>query len=290
MGSTTHIVDEAGQVQNRYEYDAWGNITVQEEAVPNRFKYTGQQLDPVTQQYYLRARFYNPVIARFTQEDTYRGDGLNLYAYCANNPVYYADPTGYKKSSVWGTDDKGRTTYTDASGNIYKQDAKGNWHDSSGTFCPNPTGQNRPSSPKAPTTNASPTAGQIGRRGEEIATEMLRQNGWEIITPIKNGSDNGTDIVARSSDGRLGFFEVKSTDGGEIGVLSQRQSDMDFFVRDVLTNAAYKKGRYQSISDAISQVAQQILKEYDARPWDVTGSVIGVDISNEEVYISRWNR
>ena len=97
MGSTTHIVDENGKVQNRYEYDAWGNITAQEEAIPNRFKYTGQQLDPVTQQYYLRARFYNPVIARFTQEDTYRGDGLNLYAYCANNPVFYVDPSGNEK-------------------------------------------------------------------------------------------------------------------------------------------------------------------------------------------------
>jgi hypothetical protein len=49
----------------------------------------------VTQQYYLRARYYNPVIARFTQEDIYRGDGLNLYAYCANNPVVYYDPSGY---------------------------------------------------------------------------------------------------------------------------------------------------------------------------------------------------
>ena len=94
MGSTTHIVDEAGAVQNRYEYDAWGNITAQEEAIPNRFKFTGQQFDPVTQQYYLRARFYNPVVARFTQEDTYRGDGLNLYAYCESNPVFYVDPTG----------------------------------------------------------------------------------------------------------------------------------------------------------------------------------------------------
>ena len=94
MGSTTHIVDEAGVVQNWYEYDAWGNITAKQEAIPNRYTYYGQQLDPITQQYYLRARFYNPVIARFTQEDTYRGDGLNLYAYCHNNPVFYIDSSG----------------------------------------------------------------------------------------------------------------------------------------------------------------------------------------------------
>ena len=93
MGSCTHIVDDS-KVLNEYEYDAWGNIASQKETVKNRFKFNGQQLDPITQQYYLRARFYNPIIARFTQEDTYRGDGLNLYAYCANNPVYYVDPSG----------------------------------------------------------------------------------------------------------------------------------------------------------------------------------------------------
>ena len=52
-------------------------------------------LDPVTQQYYLRARLYNPVIGRFTQEDTYYGDGLNLYQYCQANPVGYVDPSGH---------------------------------------------------------------------------------------------------------------------------------------------------------------------------------------------------
>ena len=30
------------------------------------------------------------------QEDMYRGDGLNLYAYCANNSVMYYDPSGYE--------------------------------------------------------------------------------------------------------------------------------------------------------------------------------------------------
>ncbi len=96
MGSITHVVDsEANKILNQYEYDAWGNLTTCNEKVPNRFKFNGQQYDPITQQYYLRARYYNPVIGRFTQEDTYRGDGLNLYAYCAGNPVYYVDPSGH---------------------------------------------------------------------------------------------------------------------------------------------------------------------------------------------------
>ncbi|MCM1184845.1 MAG: SMI1/KNR4 family protein [Roseburia sp.] len=94
MGSVTHVI-EGTEILNHYEYDAWGNLTACEEKVHNRFKFNGQQWDPITQQYYLRTRFYNPVIARFTQEDTYRGDGLNLYAYCRNNPVYYVDPSGH---------------------------------------------------------------------------------------------------------------------------------------------------------------------------------------------------
>ncbi len=91
-------------------YDAFGNNVEKAEQIPNRYQYTGQQLDPITQQYYLRARSYNPAIDRFTQEDEYHGDGLNLYAYCANNSVRYYDLSGYDKSKV-GMGYKGSATH-----------------------------------------------------------------------------------------------------------------------------------------------------------------------------------
>ena len=95
MGSITHIVDsENKEILNHYEYDAWGNLTTCEEKVQNSFRFNGQQYDSISQQYYLRVRYYNPVIGRFTQEDTYNVDGLNLYVYCRNNPVSYVDPSG----------------------------------------------------------------------------------------------------------------------------------------------------------------------------------------------------
>ena len=44
------------------------------------------------------------MVGRFLQEDTYRGDGLNLYAYCANNLVVYYDPSGHMPQYAEGGD------------------------------------------------------------------------------------------------------------------------------------------------------------------------------------------
>ena len=95
MGSTLFLLDHNHEIQKTYRYDAFGNILKETGELSNRLTYTGQMYDGAAGQYYLRARFYNPAIGRFLQEDTYRGDGLNLYAYCANNPVMYYDPSGH---------------------------------------------------------------------------------------------------------------------------------------------------------------------------------------------------
>ena len=68
----------------------------------------------------MRARFYNPVVGRFVSEDIYRADGLNLYAYCGNNPVGHYDPSGY--STTEQCIKKG-TTYEDKVKQIEESDA-----------------------------------------------------------------------------------------------------------------------------------------------------------------------
>jgi len=95
MQSTVFILDQNQTIKKSYRYDAFGSIIEETGEVENRLTYTGQMYDGISGQYYLRARFYNPKIGRFLQEDVYRGDGLNLYAYCQNNPVMYYDPSGY---------------------------------------------------------------------------------------------------------------------------------------------------------------------------------------------------
>ncbi len=98
--NTTLITDEERKLRNHYQYDAFDSGLEAIEALPNRIRYTDQQYDEQTGQYYLRARYYNLVLGRFMQEDVYQGDGLNLYAYCWNNPVVYYDPSGYSNTKT----------------------------------------------------------------------------------------------------------------------------------------------------------------------------------------------
>ena len=100
QNSTAFITGNNQEIQNAYIYDAFGNIRNQKETLHNRILYTGQQYDRESNQYYLRARYYNPTLGRFTQEDVYRGNGLNLYDYCKGNPVVWYDPSGYYKVDI----------------------------------------------------------------------------------------------------------------------------------------------------------------------------------------------
>lgn len=71
----------------------------------NEICYTGAVYDASTALYYLNARYYDPENGRFLTEDTYRGEldkpeTWHLYAYCANNPVNYTDPSGHSAVAI----------------------------------------------------------------------------------------------------------------------------------------------------------------------------------------------
>ena len=102
LGSVRQIIDTSGNVKNRYTYDPFGELYPApdfEETVDNPFKFTGQYFDSEIKQYYLRARQYDPHIARFTARDPVFGRfqeplTLHVYLYCLNDPVNNMDPTG----------------------------------------------------------------------------------------------------------------------------------------------------------------------------------------------------
>jgi len=66
----------------------------------NSFLCTEKQFDQESGNYYLRARYYSPSLARFLSRDTYDGRDyepitLNHYLYANANPVIYVDPSGH---------------------------------------------------------------------------------------------------------------------------------------------------------------------------------------------------
>ena len=58
-----------------------------------RVRFTGKDYDEVTGLYYFNARWYDPLLGRFTSEDPAR-DGINWHVYVRNNPLRFIDPTG----------------------------------------------------------------------------------------------------------------------------------------------------------------------------------------------------
>ena len=113
---TKRIRDKKSR-SHRYEYDAYGNHKVQDAngnentdetfiGNINPIRYRSYYYDVETGLYYLQTRYYDPEFGRFiSPDDTDYIDlnslgGLNLYAYCNNNPIMYADPSGHSVIAI----------------------------------------------------------------------------------------------------------------------------------------------------------------------------------------------
>ena len=102
QGSVMALADNNGAILDERTYDAFGNITSDNQIIANsgdRYSFTGLPRDPETGQVIAWRRLVDTVHARFDEEDPegFGAGDANLYRYVGNDPTNMTDPTG-----MWG--------------------------------------------------------------------------------------------------------------------------------------------------------------------------------------------
>ena len=111
LGSTAYVTDQNQTVTQGFLYAPFGEITTEYNTnfynnVLPKYSFNAKELDEETGMYYYEARYYKPPV--FTSRDPMfeKYFWMTPYAYCANNPVKYVDPSG-KKIRGFSIDDDG---------------------------------------------------------------------------------------------------------------------------------------------------------------------------------------
>jgi len=91
-----------GVVVATYLYNAWGDLIASSGTMAeiNPLRYRGYYQCLSSGFYYLQSRYYDPVVGRFLNADSFLSTGQgflghNAFAYCLNNPVNLVDPSGH---------------------------------------------------------------------------------------------------------------------------------------------------------------------------------------------------
>jgi len=102
-GSTVALTDSSGQVTESFQYSPYG-LLLSGDASKTPFLFNGMYgvMTDANNLYYMRARFYNPEIKRFINQDILlgsigEGQTLNRYAFVTGKPISFVDPFGLEK-------------------------------------------------------------------------------------------------------------------------------------------------------------------------------------------------
>jgi RHS repeat-associated protein len=96
LGTVLGATDQNGVLLYWTTLDAFGQPLSPGPAGADPIRFAGRPYNEALGLYEMRARFYDPVLGRFTQEDPLgmAGGDVNLYRYAGNNPLQFNDPTG----------------------------------------------------------------------------------------------------------------------------------------------------------------------------------------------------
>ena len=96
-GNVTRYLDATGNIVAQYTYDAFGKAISATGAPANffRHRFSTKYFDVETGLYYYGYRFYHPIIMSWISCDlAEEHGGMNLYAFCCNNPIDAFDSLG----------------------------------------------------------------------------------------------------------------------------------------------------------------------------------------------------
>jgi RHS repeat-associated protein len=199
----TALIDELGQVVGTYYYDAFGVIIEKTGTVDNNINYSGYQYDEETGLYYLNARMYDPRIARFLQEDTFKGNksdplSLNLYVYCHNEPLMYNDPTGHDSYVL----------YTTNKGSVFSNQATWQYNQLAKT-----EGKSKVHKKKINTIT------DFKKAWNEMGTEKGKTVNINVVVIYSHGNERALILTDGTSTNALSI-DGKNSHGGPIGNLN----------------------------------------------------------------------
>jgi RHS repeat-associated protein len=121
LGSVRSTTTEAGTLEDRYEYDAFGQHYKGDLSGGMNLGYTGKPYDTSTGLYNYGYRDYKPQEARFTTLDPIR-DGNNWFAYVNNDPVNWIDLWGLTASDA--SSNSSASITTNKSNSIYNKNGE----------------------------------------------------------------------------------------------------------------------------------------------------------------------
>jgi RHS repeat-associated protein len=98
LGSVRQMTNNVGDITLAKSYEPYGSVSQSFGDGASIYAYTGEQQD-ASGLTYLRARYYDANIGRFTSRDSWSGNynspiSLNRWLYANSNPILYTDPTG----------------------------------------------------------------------------------------------------------------------------------------------------------------------------------------------------